>query len=129
MVGTGEVFGGVRGCNGSSGIGWDRAWVCYGKVCYGKVGGGGEGWDGAFVVGVVVGGGWIDVFEVVRLSGWRLGVCGRGEGGGKGWGWRIGSFLWWEGCEGGGWGVGLWVGEGRDGRDVTEGPRGYWGEE
>lgn len=26
-------------------------------------------------------------------------------------------------------GVGLWVGEGRDGRDVTEGPRGYWGGE
>jgi len=45
--------GGFRGikdagkCNGSSAIGWDRAWVCYGKV-----GGGGEGMDGAFVGGV-----------------------------------------------------------------------------
>lgn len=43
----------------------------------GKRGGG----DGAFVVGVVVGGG-VDVFKIVRLSCGRLGVCGRGEGGG-----------------------------------------------
>lgn len=66
-----------------------------------------RGGDGAFVVGVVVGGGWIDVFKVVRLSCGRLGGCGRGKGGGKGWGWRIRRFVFGGGfCggrEGGGW--------------------------
>jgi len=64
-----------------------------------------RGGDGAFVVGVVVGGGWIDVFEVVRLSCGRLGGCGRGKGGGRGGVGGLGGL-----CLGG-----VFVGGGREG--------------